>query len=415
VKPVELFKNNPGILKLEGAVQHYAWGGRTFIPELLNIKNTGKKPYAEYWIGAHPKAPSKVCFNNDSLALNELIHQVPETVLGENVMKRFGPRLPFLFKVLDARDMLSIQVHPSKQQAEEGFARENKLGIPLDAPNRSYKDDNHKPEVHVALFDFRMLHGFRELSEIEKILITIPEFAPLLPEFKSKNLKQLYSYIMDMPQVQVDAILNPLLTRLSPLYQQHKLDINTPDYWAVRASFDFPLPDGHRDRGIFSIYLLNLLHLKPGQGTFQAAGVPHAYLQGTNIELMANSDNVLRGGLTTKYIDVPELLNTLSFEAGKPNIICGEKISGIETVYKTPAPDFELSRISLSENSKYVSPDLHGPDALILLEGTVTADSETNILTCSRGEVIFVPADLKYKLQTNNTAFLYKATVPNNN
>ncbi|MBN2410051.1 mannose-6-phosphate isomerase, class I [candidate division KSB1 bacterium] len=407
-----LNRKNPGIYVLHGLVQHYAWGGRTFIPELLNIKNTDNKPFAEYWIGAHPKSPSKVNINDEIIGLPQLIKKAPRQILGDYVIDKFGHVLPYLFKVLDVRDMLSIQAHPSKQQAVEGFARENKLGIPADAPNRSYRDDNHKLEVQVALTDFRMLHGFRELSEIREILNSVPEFFQLLPEFKNNNLKNLYRFIMTMPQEQVDKIINPLLDRLTPLYNQNILNQDEPDYWAVHTSFEFPLPDGHRDRGIFSIYLLNLLHLKPGQGTFQATGVLHAYLSGITMELMANSDNVVRGGLTSKYIDVPELLNTLSFETGKPDVLHGQKISGTETVYKTPASDFELSRITLDENIEHVSQDLHGPDAMILLEGTVTAECENNKLKCSRGEVILVPANLKYKLKTNNNAVLYKATVP---
>jgi len=412
---INKFMNHSAILKLYGTVQHYAWGGRTFIPELLSIKNTNDRPFAEYWIGAHPKSPSQVLIRGEKSGLPRLIEQAPRQVLGEYVVNRFGPVLPYLFKVLDAREMLSIQVHPSKRGAELGFARENRLGISPDAPDRSYRDDNHKPEVHVALTDFWMLHGFRDLAEIGNILHTIPEFAPLLPEYKNNNLKNLYRFIMTMPQDKVDDMINPLLERLTPLYERNKLEREGPDFWAVRASVDFPLPDGHRDRGIFSVYLLNLLHLKPGQGTYQAAGVPHAYLMGTNVELMANSDNVLRGGLTPKYIDVQELLNTLSFEAGKPEILRGEKMSGSETIYKTPARDFELSRIILSENDEYISPDTHGPDALILLEGSITAGCKANSLTCTRGEALFVPADLKYTLKTDNRATVYKATVPINN
>jgi len=411
---IEAYKNNPSILKLQGTIQHYAWGGKSFIPELLHIGNPDDKPFAEYWLGAHPNSPAVIKDNSNTIGLDALFTAAPQ-LLGAAVINNFGPALPYLFKILDARDMLSIQTHPSKQQAQEGFARENALGIPLNAPNRNYKDDNHKPEVHVALTDFYMLHGFRPLHEIDAMLYSIPEFAPLLPEFTGNDLKNLYRVMMTMPQPQVDDLLNPLLARLTPLFEQGKLTPDEPDYWAVQASRSFPLPDGHRDRGLFSIYLLNLVHLQPGQGTFQAAGVPHAYLRGVNVELMANSDNVLRGGLTPKYIDAPELLNTLSFAAGKPEILSGDKLSNTETVYKTPAPDFELSKIQLPGNDHWAAPAQHGPDILIVLDGQAIISAAQHQMKISRGEACFAPSGLEYQITSTTGAVLFRATVPLNN
>jgi len=172
---------------------------------------------------------------------------------------------------------------------------------------------------------------------------------------------------MNMPQEQVDLLLNALLSRLR---EKPLADKDTADYWALRAAENFPLPGGHRDRGIFSVYLLNLVHLQPGQGTFQPAGVLHAYLEGVNVELMANSDNVLRGGLTTKHIDVAELLRILTFEGGTPEVFDGIQVSAEERVYRTPAEEFELSRISLRPRSRYAGEATYGPKSLLVLHGS---------------------------------------------
>ena len=166
----------------------------------------------------------------------------------------------------------------------------------------------------MALTEFWMLHGFRPLEQIADTLEHTPELGSLMAGFRQRLaaaghdhqarrglLRELYSNVMTMPQEQVDSLLNGLLSRLQA---KPVTDKDSADYWALRAAENFPLPGGHRDRGIFSVYLLNLVHLQPGQGTFQPAGVLHAYLEGVNVELMANSDNVLRGGLTTKHVDV---------------------------------------------------------------------------------------------------------------
>lgn len=407
------FIKKPKLLALRGAIRHSDWGGTAFIPSLLNIENKEQRPFAELWIGAHHTDPSQVQFDNFEIGLDQLIEKAPQQILGKPVIEKFGPRLPYLFKVLDAREMLSIQVHPSKTQADEGFARENAASIPMSAPNRNYKDDNHKPEVHVALTDFWMLHGFRPGKEIEKLITEIPEFQELKSDYAQHGLRGLYETVMTMEHSRVSRILEKLLQRLRPRYEAGELNKDQPSFWAVRAADNFPLPDGHRDRGIFSIYLLNLLHLEPGQGTFQDASVPHAYLLGTTIELMANSDNVLRGGLTRKHIAVEELLNTLRFEAGRPEILTGTAVSSTERIYQTPSPDFQLSCITVTPDNAHRSPQPHGLDSLIVLDGTGQMAFFESRRPFHRGDIFLAPADIPYTIETTSSkSVLYKATVP---
>jgi mannose-6-phosphate isomerase len=399
------------VLTLQGVVQHYDWGGYNFIPDLLGIENATRRPFAELWIGAHAKAPSLADVGKEQEPLDELIAETPDAILGQAANARFGGRLPYLFKILDVRKMLSIQAHPTLEQARRGFARENAEGIGLEAGSRNYKDDNHKPEIGVALTEFWMLHGFRPLEQIAETFAQTPELGALMPDFAQRLvqaghhghearrglLRELYSTVMTMPQGQVDLLLNGLLARLQA---KPVGDKNCADYWALRAAENFPLPGGHRDRGIFSVYLLNLVHLLPGQGTFQPAGVLHAYLEGVNVELMANSDNVLRGGLTTKHVDVPELLRILTFEGGTPNVLGGELVSTQERVYRTPAEEFELSRIGLARLSRYSGDAPYGPKALLVLDGSATVTSDGKCISLRRGSIAFVPCGTQFVLET---------------
>jgi mannose-6-phosphate isomerase len=400
-----------GVLTLHGVVQHYDWGGHNFIPDLLGVENATRRPFAELWIGAHAKAPSLADVGGGQEPLDELIAEAPDAVLGQAANDRFDGRLPYLFKILDVRKMLSIQAHPTLAQARSGFARENAEGIGLEAGCRNYKDDNHKPEIGVALTEFWMLHGFRPLEQIAESFSQTPELGALMPGFAQRLvhashhdhearrglLRELYSTVMTMPQERVDLLLNALLARLEAKPPAQK---DSPDYWALRAAENFPLPGGHRDRGIFSVYLLNLVHLLPGQGTFQPAGVLHAYLEGVNVELMANSDNVLRGGLTTKHVDVPELLKILTFEGGVPNVLGGELVSSQERIYRTPAEEFELSRIALARHSRYSGDAPYGPKALLVLDGSGTMTSGGKCLSLGRGSIAFVPCGTLFVMET---------------
>jgi mannose-6-phosphate isomerase class I len=420
IQAVRAFTSAPCALRLGGAVQNYDWGGFRFIPALLGRENAEQKPHAELWIGAHPRAPSIAELTAAGsgivpIALDRLIEDAGSAVLGADAARAFGGRLPYLLKVLDARSMLSIQAHPSKDQAREGFARENSLGIPLSSPSRCYVDDNHKPEVHVALTDFWMLHGFRPLEEIAAVCAAaMPELpvgvnAGADPDARRTLLRELYGRIMTMPQPEVDRILGPLITRLSA---GARTDKDSPDYWAMEASRLHSGIGGY-DRGIFSFYLLNLIHLRPGQGTFQAAGTLHAYLEGVNVELMASSDNVLRGGLTTKHVDTGELLKILTFDSGKPRILDGETVSRTETRYPTTAEEFLLSRIEILPGAPHREMNGHGPDCLIVMEGEAVIHAGDADLALSRGGIALVPAGLPYTVDAGGVrAVLYKAGMP---
>ncbi len=297
------------IFRLRGKLQHYAWGGTVYLPRLLAIPNPEGRPFAEYWMGAHDNASSELILDPGgefATKLNDYIRANPEELLGNYTAARFG-RLPYLLKILDVKDMLSIQVHPSKKDAEQAFLEENKKGIPLTAPDRNYKDDNHKPELMLALSEFWLLHGFKPVPSLTKIIRDIPELNFLEPVFEIGGYKELYRAVMEMEPLKVNAVLQPLLDRILPAYREDRLSKDKEDFWAARAALTFN-ETGRIDRGIFSIYLFNLVNLHPGEAIFQDAGLPHAYLEGQNVEIMANSDNVLRGGLTPKHIDVPELL-----------------------------------------------------------------------------------------------------------
>lgn len=396
------------LFKLKGVIQNYDWGGNSFIPDLLEIKGEDR-PYAEYWMGAHANAPSIISIDDFESPLNTFIENDKLNVLGEEIAASFG-RLPFLFKVLDVNDMLSIQVHPSKEEAEKGFAKENELGIPVSAPNRNYKDDNHKPEIMVALSEFWLLHGFLPQKQLEAMLESVPEFHSLKVVLINTGYKGLYKQVMEQSDEERNELLTPLAERILPLYKAGKLAKSSPDYWAAKAIDSYDATN--LDRGIYSIYFFNIVKVDKGQAVFQDAGIPHAYLEGQNMELMANSDNVLRGGLTPKHVDVPELLKHVVFKETIPNIMAGElQPDGLERIYKSPAPDFELSQILLTNEFEYTSEAKTG-QIYILIEGNAEVSLGERKMSIKRGEAIFLSANGTCKIKTNSKAVIYKASAP---
>lgn len=398
------------LYRLRGAIQHYDWGGNRYIPDLLGLSKTENRPYAELWMGAHPRGPASVLLNEKAYSLAECIQRDPEGFLGAKVAKQFNRQLPFLFKILDVRKMLSIQVHPGKREALAGFQRENEAGTPLEAPHRNFKDDNHKPEIMVALSDFWLLHGFRPVPEIRRQMEETRELRPLAGEL-SGGLRTLYERIMSMPQGEVNRLLAPLARRLEAALAEGSLSMAHPDYWAALAFRDFTNPEGHFDRGIFSIYFFNLVHLQTGQGIYQGAGIPHAYLRGVNVELMANSDNVFRGGLTSKHIDVPGLLQHTDFQPVHPQVLEGEPVSATERHYPAPVPDFELREIRVSSERAHRREGRSSISIFINLQGACRVNDQ---LALSAGGCFLAPAGAPLKITTEGEGHLFEATVPDN-
>lgn len=393
-----------GVFKLKGVVQHYSWGGFDFIPQLLGINNSEHSPYAEYWMGAHANHAASI-ENGNKIALSDFILRDAENILGSKIAEKFSS-LPYLLKVLDVRQMLSIQVHPSKQAAESSFEEENKKGIPVNAPNRNYKDRNHKPELMVALSDFYLLHGFKKEEDLLKVLDAKKELKFLKDTFIQKGYKGLYEEVMFMDQQKVNEVLNPLLQKIIPLYERQSLKKDDEDFWAARAALNFCKNDNY-DRGIFSIYLFNLVHLKKGEGIFQGSGMPHAYLEGQNVEIMANSDNVLRAGLTNKHIDVPELLKHVKFEATTPNILNPQSQ---HKIFSSPAGEFELQEYSFGQD-EVVNVETRTGEIFLLMNGSLEVISDTK-MEMKEGDSIFVKAGTNMRVKALSQINLFRATVP---
>ncbi|MBD0287332.1 MAG: mannose-6-phosphate isomerase, class I, partial [Flavisolibacter sp.] len=322
-------------------------------------------------------------------------------LLGSYVADRFH-QLPFLLKVLDVRQMLSIQVHPSKEAAKKAFEEENKKGISRTAPHRNYKDDNHKPELMVALSDFWLLHGFKPAEALHEALSATPELSFLTQHFEG-DYGRVYHLVMTLPQAKADQLLAPLAKRVLPLYEKGQLEKHQPDFWAARAIKTFC--NNHYDRGLFSIYLFNLLHLKKGEGIYQPAGMPHAYLEGQNVEIMANSDNVLRAGLTDKHIDVNELLKHVQFSPTIPHVL---HASDTEiSFYPAPAAEFQLYQYHLHRGAVQ---ELRTESAEIwlVLSGEIMLNGQRFV----NGQSAFIPAGTLVNLTTDSDAVVFRAGTP---
>lgn len=394
---------------LRNAIQNYAWGSHTAIAELLGEPSPSKKPQAELWMGAHPKAPSEVLVDGTWRPLPDLIREHPDEILGKRVAKAFDGKLPFLFKVLAAAQPLSIQAHPNLEQARQGFARENAEGIPLTAPHRCYKDGNHKPETLCALTPFWAMNGFRKIDSIVSLLreIGADEIAGELAQLEagpdSNGLKQFFSALMTMDKTRQQRAAE----QAAAFAADHAE--NDPIFeWMGKLNAQYP-----GDIGVLSPALLNLVCLEPGQAMFLRAGRLHAYLDGVGIELMANSDNVLRGGLTPKHIDVPELLKTLTFGETTDLLLSTKERPNAERVYPSEADEFRLSVITVSDGASYAGPEDRNVEILICTEGraVITGPGADETQEMAKGVSVLVPAALdRYVIEGDAT--LYKAAAP---
>jgi len=399
--------NTIGILK--NPIQEYAWGSLTAIPELLGTRNRSNKPQAELWMGAHPKAPSEVEYDGKRVSLLELIDRNPEAILGKRVAQKFDNRLPYLFKVLAAAKPLSIQAHPNLQQARQGFELETTAGISLDAPHRNYRDANHKPECICALTPFWALCGFRKISDLIAYFEAIcaegmkNELAQLANNQDTAGLRRFFTFLMALDGDQRKKIISEAKPNI------HERRTEDPVFeWILRLLNEYP-----DDIGIFSPIFLNLICLEPGQALFLAAGQLHAYLDGVGIELMANSDNVLRGGLTAKHIDVPELLRILQFDEFKVEILNPKNRRPCEFVYPSPVEEFVLSTIELKPNVAYKSEPKRSVEILLCTAGAADFidTGRHNTISIKKGMAVIVPA-VAPDYEINGKATFYKASVP---
>ena len=369
-------------------IQDYAWGSEKYLQELTGTDQKG--PLAELWMGVHPRGGSEVELPDGTRSpLSDLILSDPEKYIGSSLSRKFG-NLPFLFKLLAAGDPLSIQAHPSKQQAEQGFARENASGIPLASFNRNYKDDNHKPEIICALTPYWAMKGFRDPREIRENFL--PWLSPAVAE-------TIIPSISENTQEFLRIFFNSLMT----LEEQDKKSVladalnwcegkdSDAAHWVIALQKKYP-----GDIGILAPLYLNTLCLQPGEALFLPAGELHAYLQGFGVELMANSDNVLRGGLTPKFMDVNELMNTLKFSSGSPEILRPRVLPDGTSLYSTPSGEFQLVSVKLDRKVSALHLEAGYPvSILVVVSGSLTLRDHESSLYLGKGESCFIPSGAK--------------------
>lgn len=389
-------------LLLEPKIQHYAWGDRFFIPGFLGLEPDGK-PWAELWLGTHSKGMSRIGTKFKDVNLIDFLQSDPAGTLGKASVNRFGNDLPFLYKILAVEQPLSIQCHPTIQQAVDGFNAEEYAGIPIDAATRNYKDKNHKPEIVFALTPYTAMCGFRPALEIvEGLQCIIPEsyaeyFSNILnPSEKlddSFRIRGFFHKIMTLESFEVKKILEEIdqsVSRYSEKANEYPVSDSLIDALKLTAKFKTYYP---QDPGILAPFYLNIIHLSPGEALFQPAGELHAYVEGVGVELMANSDNVLRGGLTPKHIDVDQLLHIVHFVGEKKEkVSCVKDVYG-RNVFVTPTDEFQLSIITDSEITVHSRESV---EMLLCTEGRFSIDLQygdgVERFVCTRGQSMLVPA-----------------------
>lgn len=389
---------------LEGALRPYPWGSHTLIAQLRGEPSPSPQPQAELWFGAHPAAPATV----NGQGLDEAIAADPAAALGKRVTEAHGDQLPFLVKLLAAAAPLSIQAHPSLEQAKEGFARENAEGIALNSPNRNYKDPNHKPELIVALTEFRALAGFRPVPDTAAFFAELgsaelDRYATLLPTDGEGDLRALFTTLISLPHQPRVELIESVQRAAEELAQKR----TAPEWMVEAAEVYLELNQAYPgDVGVLAALLLNVLTLAPGEAAFLRAGQLHAYLSGLGVEVMANSDNVLRGGLTTKHVDVPELVKVLDFGTlENPRAEAVASNGGVE--FQLPVDSFAVRVHSLADGET-LAIDEDGPAIVLCTSGEVRgADG----FVLSQGNGAWAPAsEGEVELTAEGAAQVFVAT-----
>ncbi len=406
---------------LRGAVRTYAWGSRTAIAEFTGRPAPTAHPEAELWLGAHPGDPARLEGPGGGVSLLDAIAADPEGELGPVVQQRFGDALPFLVKVLAADEPLSLQAHPSAEQAMEGFQREDGAGVPVTSPVRNYRDRSHKPELLVALSDFQALAGFRPAARSVVFMrsLGVPELDPyiglLTDRSDAAGLRALFTTWITAPQSDIDALIPAVLEGAVAYIRSGAKEFVDEARTILELGERYP-----GDAGVLAALLLNRIALAPGEGIFLPAGNLHSYLHGVGMEVMANSDNVLRGGLTPKHVDVPELLRVLDFTPVADARVSTHR-EGIDVVYDTPAAEFAASMLILDGANlghEVDAPARHdGPQILVCTEGSVILRAERHDqgageVRIDRGAAAWVAADDgPIRLEASTPSRVFRATV----
>jgi mannose-6-phosphate isomerase len=384
---------------LMNTVRHYPWGSRTVIPELLGETSPAERPYAELWMGAHPDAPSVL---SNGTPLDKAIEEEPEFLLGAQVRDRFGTRLPFLMKVLAAEQPLSLQAHPTNEQAQAGFAAEEAAGVPRDDPTRTFKDPFHKPELLLALTTFEALCGFRPVEESLHCLakLQVPELKPTIAALARGGLRAAIPQLIALSPETRAVLVSAVAEAAGRFVAAHDPEFMNTYRWAASLAATYP-----GDPGVVISLMCNHLKLAPGEAVFLPAGNLHAYLSGAGVEVMAGSDNVLRGGLTAKHVDLAALIEVLDFTDGRVPVI--HPVLGPGGLrYPVPVEDFDLTRCQLDAQSGSLT--TRGPQVLLCTEGSAVLASADGEVTLEKGASAFVPAGTP--VSARGPAVLYRVT-----
>jgi mannose-6-phosphate isomerase len=385
--------------QLKSPVRHYPWGSHTVIPELLGLPSPAEQPYAELWMGAHPDAPSVLA---DGTGLDAAIAADPDRLLGPAVRERFGARLPFLMKVLAADQPLSLQAHPTTAQAEAGFAAEEAAGVPHIDPTRTFKDPYHKPEILCAITPVEALCGFRPVEESLHCLakLQLPELKPTIAALARGGLRAAVPQLLALSARRRESLVRAVAVKAASFVAAHDPEFINTYRWAAALADIYP-----GDPGVVISLMCNHLRLAPGEAVFLPAGNLHAYLCGAGVEVMASSDNVLRGGLTNKHVDLAALIEVLDFTDGKVPVL--HPVLGPGGLrYPVPVQDFDLTRVQVDVDAGVLTTS--GPQVLLCTEGAAVLVGPDGELRLEQGQSAFVPAGAP--VAAAGPAVLYRAT-----
>lgn len=403
---------------LRGATRTYAWGSRTAIAEFTGRPSPTAHPEAELWFGAHPADPAYLETPDGEKSLLAAVQSDPDGQLGPAVRGRFGDVLPFLVKVLAAEEPLSLQAHPSAEQAVEGYVREDRVGVPLKSPIRNYRDRSHKPELLVALTEFDALGGFRPPARSVALMraLAVSDLDPFITllggQPDADGLRALFTTWITAPQPDLDVLIPAVLDGAVAYVRSGETEFAAEARTLLELGERYP-----GDAGVLAAMLLNRITLAPGEAIFMPAGNLHSYIRGVGMEVMANSDNVLRGGLTPKHVDVPELLRVLDFTpADEETLRTPTHRDGIELFYDAPAVEFATCVLMVDGDDlghEIDAPSRHdGPQILVCTEGSVVVRAKSDVVVLERGSAAWVAADDgPIRLEATAPAKLFRATV----